>query len=163
MSVNPDFTTPVTETNSRLVRLSSKHKDALSLVAQGVSRNDIAQALGYEPQYISWLVKQDVCQEYLREMIAVVDFRLQAMTVESVDTISDVMKNGNSDERLKAAKLQMEAVGRVGSGKQNLLPATQAPDHLQQLASRLVDLLKSSKQGVRNGEILDVEAKVQPS
>lgn len=156
--------TQASRSSVKLLKLSPKHREALALVAQGVARSDIALAVGYEPEYISWLVKQDVCQQYLQEMIAVVDFRLQAMTTESVDTIADVMKFGSSDERLKAAKLQLEAVGRVGSGKQNQMATTVAPDHLQQLADRLVGLLKSSRQqGVSENVIQDITPKASQS
>ncbi len=140
----------------KLQKLGPKHREVLSLVAQGLSRVEIAEIVGFEPEYISWLVRQDVCKQYLQEMIAVVDFRLQTMTVESVDVIADIMKCGTSDEKLKAAKLQLEAVGRVGAGKGSGLQPLAQPDHLQQLADRLVGLLKSSQGGsVYENEVKD--------
>lgn len=128
-----------------LQKLSPKHKEALSLVAQGLSRTDVAAIAGYTPEYISWLVRQDVCREYLAEMMAIVDFRLEAMTGESVDAIQEVLRDGAPEDRLKAAKLQLEAIGRVGAGKNAQPNAPLHPDHLNQLADRLVSLLKSSR------------------
>ena len=128
-----------------LQKLSQSHKDVLSLLAQGVSRQEVSGITGYTPEYISKLCRQQICKDYLQEMIAVVDFRLQAMTIESVDAIQDVLKNGANDDRIRAAKLQLEAVGKIGAGKNAANIDHGAPDHLQQLADRLVNLLKSSQ------------------
>jgi hypothetical protein len=151
---SPQSTTPVV----RLSKLGPRHKEVLALVAQGLGRSEVGAIVGYEPEYISWLVRQEVCQQYLGEMMAVVDYRLQAMTEESVDVIADVMKNGANDDRLKAAKLQLEATGRVGIGAlANHQPAS--PDRLQQLADRLVGLLRNHR-AVSNeltADVVDVE------
>jgi len=144
----------------KLAKLGPRHREVLSLVAQGLGRSEIGAIVGYEPEYISWLVRQDVCQAYLAEMNAVVEFRLQSMTEQSVDTINDVMKNGASDERLKAAKLQLEATGRIGADAVFGRPASGGPDRLQQLAERLVVLLR--KGGPAAGgvvsDVIDVES-----
>lgn len=128
-------------------------------MAQGLGRTEIGAIVGYEPEYISWLVRQDVCQSYLDEMNAVVEFRLQSMTEESVDTIHDVMKNGASDERLKAAKLQLEATGRVGPGAAYNSHSTGGPDRLQQLADRLIVLLRKGSSPQVGSDFVDVEAR----
>ena len=143
-------------TTNKLAKLSQKHKEALSLVAQGVSREDVGSLVGFAPEYVTWLVRQDVCKEYLQGIMAVVDFRLAAMTSESVDVIQDVLKCGSHDNQLKAAKLQLEAVGRVGTGKLPQGGSSAAPDHLQVLADRLVGLLKNAKQ--TTGEVYENEA-----
>ena len=154
--------------NERLQKLSPSHKEVLSLLAQGVKREEVAAITGYASDYISWLLAQDVCKVYQQEIAAVVDFRLLAMTEQSVDTIADVMQFGSGDERLKAAKLQLEAIGRVGAGKSDMRSTSANPDHLQQLADRLVGLLKSSREGVvyenetSEAELLPCEV-LQPS
>ena len=143
----------------KLAKLGPRHKEVLALVAQGLGRSEIGAIVGYEPEYISWLVRQEVCQEYLSEMNAVVDFRLQAMTGDSVETIADVMRNGASDERIKAAKLQLEAVGRVGPGSANANRASGGVDRLVVLAERLTALLrKGGTSGA--GDVVDVESRV---
>lgn len=154
---------PSSDKTVKLQKLNPNHREVLSLVAQGLNRQEIASITGFVPEYVSWLVRQDVCQEYLKDMIAVVDFRLHAMTAESVETIAEVMKLGTSYERLKAAKLQMEAVGRVGSGKGQASINAAEPDHLEALAERLVGLLRSSRQGAvyeneSAGELVEVPA-----
>lgn len=143
----------------KLQKLGPRHKEVLALVAQGLGRTEIGAIVGFEPEYISWIVRQEVCQEYLNEMTAVVEYRLQAMTGESVDTIADVMRTGAADDRLKAAKLQLEAVGRIGSDAhqgRSIAP----PDRLQQLADRLVGLLRRSSP---EGDVVDVVGREIPS
>ena len=127
-------------------------------MAQGLGRSEIAAIVGYEPEYVSWLVRQEVCQGYLAEMNAVVEFRLQAMTGESVDTIHDVMRNGTSDDRLKAAKLQLEATGRIGAGPQARQDSGGSQERLEQLADRLVALLQRGKSRADNSAAIDVVA-----
>lgn len=141
------------ESRTRLQSLSVRHREAISLICQGVKRTEVGQICGFEPEYVSWIMRQEVAKEYLKEMNEVVDFRLQALTEESVDTIAEVMKTGAGDERLKAAKLQLESIGRIGAGKNAMPLAQSAPDHLEQLAQRLVSLVKKAKEGV----IIDVE------
>lgn len=143
----------------KLLKLGPKHREVLALVAQGLGRVEIGAIVGYEPEYISWLVRQEVCQQYLEEMNAVVEFRLQSMTEESVDTIYDVMRNGASDDRIKAAKLQLEATGRIGTNAVGGRQAVGGPDRLQQLAERLVSLLRKGMSSSSAADVLDVEAR----
>lgn len=130
-----------------LKNLSQKHKEAVSLICQGVSRGDVATICGFVPEYITWLMRQEVCKEYLKEIMEVVDFRMVAMTEQSVDAIQEVLKDGSGEDRLKAAKLQLEAVGRIGAGKNAQPIAPPAPDHFEMLAQRIVGLLKSTRTG----------------
>lgn len=126
-----------------LQKLSQRHKQVLALVAQGVSRTVIGQACDYEPEYITWLVRQQVCQVFLREMIGFNDSRLLALTERSVDVISDAMRNGTVEDQLKAAKLQLTAIGKVGraNGQSGV---TYDEDRLERLAGRLESLLDNA-------------------
>ena len=127
-----------------LQKLSQRHKQVLALVVQGVKQEVIAQACDYEPEYVTWLVRQQVCQVYLREMIGFNDSRLLALTERSVDVISDAMRNGTVEDQLKAAKLQLTAIGKVGraNGQQGI---TYDEDRLERLAGRLVSLMHNAQ------------------
>ena len=106
---------PVEErTPVELKKLQQWHKTALSLLAQGLGRGAIAEACDCTPEYITMLAKQPVCQAYLKEMQEFADTRFQALTEQSVEAIADTLVNGGIEEKLKAARLQMEATGRVG-------------------------------------------------
>lgn len=97
-----------------LKKLQAWHKQVLSLLAQGEDRRTIAQICECTPEYVTFLAKQDVCQDYLRDIQVFVDQRLLALSEKSVDIIADILKDGGNEEKLKAARLQLESVGRVG-------------------------------------------------
>lgn len=132
----------------QLQKLSQRHKQVLSLVAQGVERQTVAEATGYTPEYVTWLVRQDVCRDYLREMMELVDIRFVMMTQESANAISDALAEGTYEDRLKAAKLQLEVVGKVGKGASLVHTDQPQGDRLEQLANRLVGLLRQKREGV---------------
>lgn len=132
-----------------LQKLSQKHKQVLSLVAQGLDRQTIAQVVDFVPEYVTWLVRQPVCQEYLREMIGYNDSRLLALTERSVDAISDVLANGSHEDQLKAAKLQLTAIGKVGRA-QAPVSAKFDEDRLERLAERLVALQSNVRERTLN-------------
>ena len=127
-----------------LKNLSPKHKQVAALVAQGVDRRTIAAACDYVPEYVTWLQRQPLFVEYVKGMNEAVATRLEAMFEQSVGVISEAMANGNVDERLKGAKLQLEATGRIGRYQ---TPAREqgGEDKLEVLADRLVFLLKRQK------------------
>lgn len=146
----------------RLQKLTPKHRQVLSLMAQGMDRISVGIATDFTPQYVSWLMKQEVCQEYLREIVAVAEAQLQAQFCQAVDVIGDTMRQGTEEGKLKAAKLQLEATGRVGKLQQPTAPPVEG-DRLNTLAERLVNLLKQEKGKVVNGEVTDVQIEREDS
>ena len=140
-----------------LQKLSVRHKQAMALLAQGVDRASIAQVCNYTPEYITWLTRQPTCRTYLREMSEHVGIRLDAMFDKSVDVIAEALQSGNTEERLKAARLQMEATKRLGRGAGQDDGAGGEDDRLEVLAGRLVKLLQRSRQEVTlDGEATEV-------
>lgn len=141
--------------------LKPRHKQIASLLAQGAKRQEIAAAMGVTPEYVTMLQKQPLMQGYIKEMCEVVGVRFEALFGQAVEVISDVMKNGNDSNRLKAARLQMEGTGRIGSRTRQPSEDTNAESRLEKLAARLL-YLQSGKRppGVysENGEaITDAE------
>ncbi len=127
-----------------LKKLSPKHMQVAALLAQGVDRRTIALACDFTPEYVTWLQRQPLFVTYIKEMSAAVNTRLEALFSKSVDTINEAMDCGSTDEKLKAAKLQMEATGRIGryvtppgGGEQG--------DRLEQLSERLLQLLQRQR------------------
>lgn len=96
-----------------LKRLSQKHKNIIALHAQAASRYDIAQLVKCTPEYVSMVVAQPLAKEYLREVETYMDSRLHAMYGKTVDTISKGLDGLASDTQLKAARLQLEATGKL--------------------------------------------------
>lgn len=130
-----------------LKKLSDKHKEALALVAQGLKLVQVAALVDYTPTYVGMLLRQPLAKEYLREMSEITGARLDAMFEQSVEVIANTMKNGSNSEKLKAARLQLEATKRIGRGD-TLTIQTQNPDErFARLADRLVGLLRSARRG----------------
>ena len=100
-----------------LKKLSNRHKQAAALLAQGVKREVIAAAIQCTPEYVTMLAGQALFQEYLEEMQKVADLRLRALFEKSVDVVADVLNTGTPDEKLRAARLQMEAAERLGKNQ----------------------------------------------
>lgn len=130
-----------------LKKLSPKHQQVAALLAQGVDRRTIAAACDYTPEYVTWLQRQPLFMAYVKEMNVAVAVRLEALFTKSVDVINETMENGGEEARLKAAKLQLEATGRVGRF-QTVPPEGGGTDRLEQLSERLLDLLKRQRSAV---------------
>ena len=146
-----------TDEKYQLQKLSPKHKEALSLLAQGTPRPVIEQITGVGAEYLTWLLRQPVCKEYLQGLTEYADARLAALYDKSVDVIAEGMAVGNTDEKLKAAKLQLEAIGKVGRQRDPVGTAP-SPDRLRQLAERLVSLLQTTRNRTLEGEATVVES-----
>ena len=146
----------------QLKELSPKHKQVMALLAQGLDRGDIAKICDLAPEYVTWLAGDPLCKAYLREMMGYVETRMEALFDKSVDVIAESMLTGGEDAKLKAARMQLEATGRIG--RTDRAPREPgAPDRLEQLAERLVALMKGKREGVTyDAEVQHVE-RVLPS
>ncbi len=147
---------PTEKVPYQLQELSQRHKNAISLLAQGIPRETVAAACEYTPEYITWLHRQPVCREYLRELAESVDSRMLAMYEQSCDAMSEVLRDGKDEDRLKAARMNMEVIGRLGRDRDREPPDPGA-DRLDVLADRLVKLLQQKRERTVDGEVLNVE------
>lgn len=141
-------------TSHQLQSLTPRHKQAMALLAQGVDRSTIGQVCDFAPEYVSWLARQEICREYLREMQVFSEAQLSALFSQSVDVIREVLQTGSEDGRLKAAKLQMEATGRLGA--RVAPPESQPDDRLERLGERLLKLLKVNQERVLDVQTVEV-------
>lgn len=140
-----------------LKKLSGKHKNICSLIAQGTSREMVARACSVTPTYVSMLLRQPLCRAYIHKLNEACDVQLEAMFGAAVDAISDAMHLGTPDEKIKAARLQMEATGRIGpkGSAQQMQPSE---DRLVRLSERLVGLLEAANGRVINGHAVEVNS-----
>src|SRR5687768_16478854 len=102
-----------------LKKLSQKHKTIVALHAQGVCRFDIGQIAACTPEYVSMIVAQPLAQQYLAELEQYMDSRLRNLFGRSVDAIAAGLDSGNEETALKAARLQMEASGKLKGEKKD--------------------------------------------
>lgn len=100
-----------------LRKLSQKHKTIVSLHLQCVRREDIARIVGCTPEYVSFVVRQPLAQEYARTIEQYMDARLRSLYSKSVDAIQSALESESHDAALKAARLQLEAIGKLKSDK----------------------------------------------
>src|SRR5574337_1394950 len=84
----------------QLQELKPKHKQICSMLAQGIPRGIIAQVIECTPEYITTLSKQKLVLDYIRDMCQAANLQLDAMFVQSVETIGEAMSNGTRKDRL---------------------------------------------------------------
>lgn len=152
-NVNMSDSTTCLNPSTELKNLSVKHKEVAALLAQGLDRASIAAVSKFTPEYITWLSRQPLMRSYIQDMSAAVGLRLEAMFEQSVDVIADAMSSGTVEEKLKGARLQMEATGRVGRHQSDPTRAEGGGDKLEQLADRLMGLLGDQRRRIVNGTV----------
>jgi hypothetical protein len=103
-------------------------------MAQGVERPLIAQITGFEEDYLPWIARQEVAQEWLRGVRQFSEAQFQSLYSKTVEVVADVLTNGTEDGKLKAAKLQLE----YGAPRE---AASGASDRLERLGTRLLKIL----------------------
>ena len=95
-----------------LKRLSNKHKNMVALSRQGMSRDSVAEYCGCTPQYVTMILKQPLARAYIADLEVHLDTRLRGLYEKSVNVIADVLDNGKNADRLAAAQIQLEAIGK---------------------------------------------------
>lgn len=149
--------TPSVERKVQLAELSPKHRGVAALLAQGAPREVAAAAFDYTPEYVTWLGGDPLFQQHIREMNKLVDSRLALLYERSVDVIAEQMLNGSGEEKLKAARLQLEATSRIGNNRRDPGEGEQAPDYLELLSQRLVKLLHQQQGRTFDAEPVEVD------
>lgn len=154
MAMANELPPPIPSGEWHLQELKPKHRQIASLLAQGMPRDTIASIIGITPEYVTMLMRQPEMQAAVREMSEVANLQLEAMFTKSVTAIGEVLENGNASDKVKAARLQMEATKRVGSGSGLVQEVVDSNARLTKLAERLLYL-----QG-GNGRLINGEATV---
>jgi hypothetical protein len=99
----------------QLKKLLPWHKQAASLLAQGLGRGEISAALKCTPEYITMLSHQKLFSEYVQHMTGFADIQLQALFEKGVGVLGTAMREGSMSEKIDAAKTVLRAVGKDGS------------------------------------------------
>lgn len=124
----------------QMKKLTQRHRQIASLLAQGLDRRTISKMIGVTPEYVTMLTKQPLMKQYINEMCEHVGVRFEALFEKAVDVIAETMTNGTEAGKLKAARLQLEGTKRIG--RPDLAPKDVGvvTDRLEQLAQRLLYL-----------------------
>ena len=96
-----------------LKKLSNTHKQAIALVLQGMSRADVSEAVGFVPEYVTMLLQQPLAKEHIANVNRALDTQLEGLYGKSVEAISKGLNHQDPDVALRAAKVQMQATGRL--------------------------------------------------
>ena len=154
--MEPERGLAVPATGFALKNIKPIHREVASLLAQGVPRKVIAEVCDFTPEYITMLTREPAIAAILEEHVQFAERQMLALTEKAVSVVSEVMDNGSDESRLKAARLQMESAGRLGRFADSPISPVD-PNHLDNLAARLVSLLTREKEGVTiNAEIEDI-------
>lgn len=147
----------------QLKELSPRHRQVIALSAQGVPRELIAEAVGITPEYVTWLHRQPLVLAEMKQLEEAANAALLALAPLRTQVVADVLARGGKDEdRLKAAKIQMEATGVLGRERQRE-PAKHGEDRLVELSHRLVGLLEGHRGRVIEGQTTTIRSLPEPT
>lgn len=111
------FEKPRAQTVPVLKRLSSLHRDLISLLLQGVAVGEAAGIVGYTRQRVTQLLGDPLFLRAMDEQRALWDVELTNLTGTAVDVIRDSLKDADPEVRLKAARMQLETQGKFRKGE----------------------------------------------
>lgn len=131
----------------QLQKLTPRHRQAAALIAQGTPYVKVAAIVSMTPEYISMLMKQPLMKAYVMELCEIAGTKLEALFEKSVDVISEVLTSGSNADKLKAARLQLEATHRIGRPDPVGKGGPDDVDRLERLAERLLGLQSKVRKG----------------
>lgn len=138
-------------------KLTPRHKQIASLVAQGLKYVNIATMVDCTPQYVSMLMRQELMKQEVARIGEIADTRLAALTEQSVEVIAETMLHGSEKGKLQAARMQLEATGRIGRRD---APAgggaADSDERLLKLAERLAEINRAKPRRIFNEDGEDV-------
>lgn len=131
----------------QLQKLTPRHKQVAALVAQGMQYVKIASIVEMTPEYVSMLMRQPLMKAQVAELSEIAGTKIEALFEKSVDVIAEVLTTGSASDKLKAARLQMEATHRVGRPDPSARIVEDSVGRLETLAQRLLGLQSQVRQG----------------
>lgn len=142
-----------------LQKLNGQHKHVAALLAQGVDRTSIAQAVGFTPEYVSWLTGDPLFRDHMREIANFCDAQLESQYGNVVQVITEGLRpEQKMEDRLKSARLHLEVTKRLGTGTGPAGASESSIERLNSLAERLLSL----QSNVRKGDTFDGQVQVVP-
>lgn len=131
-----------------LKKLKPNHLQICALLAQGMKNVEVAALCGVTKEYITMLLRQPLIKEEIAKRGEVLGQKFELLTEKTFDVMVDAMNNGNHQDKLKAARLQLEVTKRIGRPDPMAVNVNIGDDRLAQLANKLEHLLDSKKGGL---------------
>jgi len=150
----------------KLQSLSLKHKQVAGLLAQGLGPLEVCRAMDVEgnesftPQYVTMLTRDPLFKDYLSHLCELAGVQLEALFVQSVEVIREGLQEGRMEDRLRAARLQLEATKRIGKHDRDSASNEDTVNRLARLAERLSNL---NQRQLRQPETIDGTASEIPA
>lgn len=101
-----------------LKKLNNKHKQIISMALQGESRETVAEAIGCTPNYVSMILRQPLAKAYIEELNSYLDTKMVGLYEKSIDAIDRGLGSKNGQVSLAAAKLALQATGKLQPSKE---------------------------------------------
>jgi len=96
-----------------LKKLTSKHREIISLRNTGISREDVGRLCNCTPEYVTMLIKQPLAQAYLLELQEEIKQDLRGLSGKAVQRVSKTLESGDDRAGLRAAEIVLEANGFI--------------------------------------------------
>lgn len=151
------------------------HEAMVDLIVQNpwISQNDLAAHFGYTPGWVSTVITSDAFQAKLAErreevvdpvLKASLEERMRGLVSRSLEVLMKKLEAPvlaiPDNVALRALELGAKGIELGGFGRPQVpAPPPAAPDRLEQLAARLVEL----QAGVRRGLTIDAEVVIEPA
>lgn len=138
-------------------KLTPRHKQIASLVAQGLKYVNVATMCDCTPQYVSMLMRQDLMKQEIARITEIADTRMVALTEQSVEILATTMREGSEKGKLQAARMQLEATGRIGRrDAPGGAGASDSDERLLKLAERLAEINRAKPRRTFNEDGEDI-------
>ncbi len=144
-------------TMGKLAKVRYTHADMIDflLANPSISQNELAARYGFSASWVSNMMASDAWQSQLaarrKELVdpalaITLEERFRGLALRSLEVVMAKLEKPNVSDNvaLKALELGAKATGVGG----NAPPTAPAPDHLESLASRLLNLQSRIRQGV---------------
>lgn len=146
------FEDPYDSTEDRpewqLQKLKPKHFQICALLAQGMKNVEVAALCGVTKEYITMLLRQPLIKQEIAKKGEVMGQKFELLTEKTYDVMVEAMNNGSHQDKLRAARLQLEVTRRIGRPDPMAVNVNVGDDRLVQLANRLENLLDTKKGGL---------------
>lgn len=167
-------TVPATLPSQPIAKLRYSHDAMIDMIVADphVSQNQLAAAFGYSPSWVSTVMATDMFKAALakrRDEIvdpvvkATLEERFRAMVTRSLEVLQEKLSQPTvavpDNLALRAAELGAKALGLGGNAP--AVAPTFSPDHLTNLAERLVMLQSKARRSQYAQESETIEVRVQ--
>ena len=140
---------PLVELEGDFSELTPRQKMALTYLAMGKKNTWISKKLAMGDGAVHSLTCRADAKLFVSELTQGAHLQMEALYVKSVEAVRETLEKGKYPDKIKAARLQMEATKRIGSMTSPIGPIVDTNLRLTKLAERLLMLNDNSKREIQ--------------